>query len=83
MIRARMRYPNGQTVIRQGSALIDAALAGGCTIVEGDIANTWPPGLYDAHIERANGHTVADPPRGEPVNEPRREKRQRIRKHRA
>lgn len=81
MIRARLRYPNGQTVVRQGTDLINAALAGGCVIVAGDHANAWPDGMYDDHVERLNGHLVKEPPQGGPLGGPRREKRRRIRKH--
>jgi len=79
MIRARLRYPNGQTAVRQGTALIDAALAGGCVIIE-HADNRWPAGLYDQHVERANGHHTEDPPKGVTVNEQPRPKRQRIRR---
>ena len=76
MIRARVKYPNGQTAMRQGTALIDAAIAGGCVIVE-DPYNRWPAGLYDAHIERANGQHIEEPPKGEPIEAQEQPKRKR------
>lgn len=83
MIRARLRLPNSeQTVMRQGTALIDACLAQGCVIVN-DINNRWPDGLYDAHVEQSepkanNGSAVKTPPTGEPVGQARTGKRPRI-----
>lgn len=57
MIRARIKYPNGQTALRQGTALIDAALAGGCVIIL-DQQNQWPKGLYDSKVEHATTEEV-------------------------
>ena len=57
MIRARIKYPNGQTALRQGTALIDAALAGGCVIIP-DQQNQWPKGLYDSKVEHATTEEV-------------------------
>ena len=45
MIRARIRYTNGVTVVRQGTALIDACLAAGLKIVH-DPANRGLEGIY-------------------------------------
>ena len=78
MIRARVKYPNGQTAMRQGTALIDAALAGGCVIIE-DVMNRWPSGLYDSKVEHAMtdevNHTAAPE-----VKLTRKERRQRIKR---
>lgn len=46
MIKARVIYPNGQTIMRQGTAILDACIAQGCYIVP-DPANMLPPGRYD------------------------------------
>lgn len=45
MIRARIRYTNGQTTLRQGTALIDACLAAGLKIVHSD-DNRGLDGIY-------------------------------------
>ena len=45
MIRARIRYPNGQAIMRQGTMLINACLAQGLKIVR-SVDNRLPEGIY-------------------------------------
>ena len=73
MIRARIRYTNGVTVVRQGTALIDACLAAGLKIVPSD---------DNRGLEQA-GYTEKDFETADDVPDTVKKKRPRITKEKA